>query len=72
MLERQKKEVENKYKENVNKINDYINEFENIYSRKPLKDEVYESMKDTVPKFDLAQYMDTIYNNDDINNINNV
>lgn len=71
MLERQKKEVENKYKENVEKMDIFMNEFENIYSRKPLKDELYESMKGTVPKFDLDQYIDTIYNSDD-NNINNV
>uniref|UniRef100_A0A6C0E8Q5 SMODS and SLOG-associating 2TM effector domain-containing protein n=1 Tax=viral metagenome TaxID=1070528 RepID=A0A6C0E8Q5_9ZZZZ len=70
MLERQKKEVENKYKENVDKINNYINDFENIYSRKPLKDELFESMKVIVPKFDLDQYIDTVYN--DKNNIENV
>jgi hypothetical protein len=70
MLERQRKEVENKYKENVDKINNYIVEFENIYSRKPLKDELFESMKVIVPKFDLDQYIDTVYN--DNNNIENV
>ena len=70
MLERQRKEVENKYKENVDKINNYNVEFENIYSRKPLKDELFESMKVIVPKFDLDQYIDTVYN--DNNNIENV
>jgi hypothetical protein len=70
MLERQRKEVENKYKENVDKINNYIVEFENIYSRKPLQDELYESMKVVIPKFDLDQYIDTVYN--DNNNIENV
>lgn len=71
MLERQRKEVENKYKENVDKINNYIVEFENIYSRKPLQDELYESMKVVIPKFDLDQYIDTVYN-DNNNNIENV
>lgn len=54
----------NMYKHKTKCLDDYVSSFENIYSRKPLNDEIYDNMKEEVDMDILSRYLAS-YNADD-------
>lgn len=58
-----------KYNKACITINKYVNNFYSMYSRKPLKEEILDNLKDDVDDSDLNTYLNTYSEDGDINNI---
>ena len=59
MTKRNAKSAEQEYDDNINKIKSYITSFENMYERKPLSEEIYDNIKDSVDVIALKKFLET-------------
>jgi hypothetical protein len=48
-----------KFKEDTNKINTYVNGFQEMYGRKPFTDEIMDNLKDEVPLDVMDEFLET-------------
>jgi len=71
-MEKSRKEestTKQKYQASCVKINKHINNFYDMYSRKPLKDELLDNLKDDIDEDDLRKYLTSYNENGDLNNV---
>jgi len=71
-LEKSKKEentVKQKYQQSCMKINHHVRNFYDMYSRKPVKDELLDNLKDDIDEEDLNKYLKNYDENSDLDNI---
>jgi hypothetical protein len=52
------KMVEKEQKDNIKRIDEYINHFKAIYERNPLSEEIFDNMKDTIDLTILKEYLE--------------
>lgn len=71
-MEKTKKEentTKQKYQTSCVKINKHIRNFYDMYSRKPLKDELLDNLKDDIDEDELMKYLSNYNENGDLNNV---
>ena len=71
-MEKTRKEentVKQKYQESCIKINKHIRSFYDMYSRKPLKEELLDNLKDDVDEEDLRKYLSNYNENGDLDKV---
>jgi len=71
-IEKSRKEentIKQKYQNSCVQINKHIHNFYSMYSRKPLKDELLDNLKDDIDEDDLRKFLDKYNEKGDIENI---